>query len=626
MSLALAIALLLSLAAVAASIRHVLRWRRLAAGSRPASWRMFAILFLQFGVAALLFATLLPPVGTHDPSRLVVMTADADPAAAREAAGGGAILVALPEADTDAASAAGARAMPDLATALRLHPQAGALHVLGAGLEARDIPVARTLPVRFDPPPLAPGLVELHAPARVASGGLLRVSGRVHDAACVRVELLDPAGTVQDRAIPGNDGRFRLQAPIRTSGPAIHRLRLRGPVEAAEDLAVDATPGDGLRLLLLAGAPNPELKYLRRWAGDAGLQLRSRMALGGGVSLGDGPLALDAEALAGTDLLIVDERAWTALGATTRGAVLAAVDEGLGLMLRITSPPDASTRDALSQLGFALGAADPALDAAVVLDAPHATAPDPANPVDGGNPASPAGPDVVDGLPELARQPHALLGAGSVSLLDDATGASLARWRLAGRGRIAIWNLDQSFRLVLAGHAQRHARLWSEAAGTIARPGGRHPPRFEGIARAGARATLCGLDPGTVLLGPDGARMHPQADPAAGGCAAVWPQREGWYRAGDTDAARMLYVHAADALPGIAARERRDATLLLSGAGVGAGDHAGQPGAFAGGGTATDDAALPGSVAPPSGSRWPWFLAWLIAAGALWWLERGGRR
>lgn len=625
MSLATMVAVLLGLAAVVASLRHVLRWRRLPAPARPTASRMAAILLLQFACVALLHAVLFPPGRPLDGARLVVMTSDTGIEAAREAARDGGLLVALPEAGADATAAAGAQAMPDLATARRMHPRATGLQVLGAGLEARDLDAARGLPLGFDPPPPPHGLVELQAPVRVATGGLLHVSGRIQDAGDTPVELLDPAGTVQDRALPDAEGRFQLQALVRASGPALFRLRLQDEPEAV--VPVDARPGDGARLLLLAGAPNPELKYLRRWASDAGLRLHSRMALGGGIALGDGPLTFDAETLADFDLAIIDERAWTGLGADARSALLAAVDEGLGLMLRITARPDAATREALRQLGFALGDAGPAGDTMVMLDRPR-----PAEAEDADARPGPA-PDAADtgdeAMPPLARQPYPLHAAGSVSLLDDASGTSLARWRQAGRGRIAAWNLDQSFRLVLTGHGARHARLWSEATSTLARPRARPRPHFEGIARTGQRALLCGFEPGTALVASDGTRLHPLHDPRSAGCGALWPARSGWHRAGEGEAAPMLYVHPADALPGLAARERRDATLRLA-----AIDRPGAPGT-ADASTPTQRAADTGptgsgrgfdGTSSGTGPRWPWFLAWLLAAGALWWLERAVRR
>ncbi|MEN1940552.1 carboxypeptidase regulatory-like domain-containing protein [Luteimonas sp. MJ174] len=613
MSLATTIALVLAVAAVAGSLRRILRWHRLPAGRRPGAGRLAAMLLLQCACAALLYATLLPPGRPVGPASLVLMTAGTDAAQARQAVRDGALLVALPEAGSDAVHAAAAQRVPDLATALRLHPQVGHLHVLGSGLATRDREATRGLPLIFDPQQLPPGLVELRAPARVASGGVLQVSGRVQEAAEGAVELLDPAGTVRDRATPDDAGRFKLQAPVRASGPAIYRLRLPGKVEAEAEIPVDPRPGDGARLLLLSGAPNPELKYLRRWASDAGLSLHSHMSLGRGVATGDAPPTFDPESLSQFDLVIVDERAWNRLGAPARRAVLAAVEQGLGLMLRLTAAPDAATRDALRQLGFTLGRADPTLDADVLLDAGKASGATASTTAAAGRAAPVPVDDATDEAPPpLARQPYPILADGSLSLLDDASGTSLSRWRPSGLGRIAIWNLDQSFRLVLTGHGQGHARLWSEATATLARAGAARRPRFDGIARAGRLATLCDVTPGSALLAPDGNRLHPQADPLAGGCAAVWPRDSGWHRIGEGDTAPMLYVHASDALPGLAARARRDATLRLARTATPDASEA----AAEGNATSTADA----------GPRWPWFLAWLLAAAALWWLERAARR
>lgn len=592
MSMAQVVALLLASAVLGGTLRNARRWRRLPAQARPPRWRRVALLVLPAASALLLHGLLFPPAGPPPPGPLVVMTAGSDADAARAATRGGATLVALPEAGAEASAAAGAQRMPDLATALRRHPATPRLQVLGEGLVARDLDAARGLPLDFDPPPLPPGLVELHAPARVVAGGMLRIGGRLHAAAGTRVELLDPGGAVQDRARPDAEGRFQLQAPVRAAGPAIYRLRMSGAVRAEERIAVDARPGHASRLLLLAGAPNPEVKYLRRWASDAGLPLHSRVALGAGAVLGDAPLPFDAGTLARFDVAILDERAWTGLDADRRQALLKAVEQGLGLLLRITAPPDAATREALQPLGFALGEADPALDAELAL---------------------------ATGLPPLLRQPRPILASDAVPLVRDGEGAPLASWRQHGRGRIAVWNLAHSYRLVLGGHREQHARLWSEAVGTLARPATASSPRFDGIARAGERAVLCDLPSTGTVLATRESRLRALPDPAADGCAAVWPERAGWYRieAVDADGPReadaepaMLYVHDADAFPGLAARARRDAMLRLAAARTG-GDGA----AFASTGPAGTDAA-----------RWPWFLAWLSTAALLWWLERIERR
>ena len=76
----------------------------------------------------------------------------------------------------------------------------------------------------------------------------------------------------------GADGRFTLQAIARTPGRVPFRLRIRDATQGVvEDVEVPllAVAGAPLRVRVLSGAPSPELKYLRRWALDAGVQLQS---------------------------------------------------------------------------------------------------------------------------------------------------------------------------------------------------------------------------------------------------------------------------------------------------------------------------------------------------------------
>ena len=117
-------------------------------------------------------------------------------------------------------------------------------------------------------------------------------------------------------------------------------------------LQVDAAPAP--RVLLLAGAPDPEVKFLRRWARDAGLAMHTQIGAGGGMQLGDAPIALNASSLARFDLVVLDERAWAGLGDAQRAALTEAVRAGLGVMLRVTAALDRDRTPPLHALGFAV--------------------------------------------------------------------------------------------------------------------------------------------------------------------------------------------------------------------------------------------------------------------------------
>jgi hypothetical protein len=123
---------------------------------------------------------------------------------------------------------------------------------------------------------------------------------------------------------------------------------------------------------------------------------------------------------------------------------------------------------------------------------------------------------------------------------------------------------------------------------------------------------LCGLHGKPRVVAPNGQATTLLPDPGAGAsvCAAYWPRQPGWHLLLQTDAgtgesSRPFFVYAADAAPGLRAAELLDSTSRLRVS----------PAAAAGRSGAQEE---PGR----RGSPWPWFLAWLAGAGALWWLER----
>jgi hypothetical protein len=85
----------------------------------------------------------------------------------------------------------------------------------------------------------------------------------------------------------------------------------------------------------------------------------------------------------------------------------------------------------------------------------------------------------------------------------------------------------------------------------------------------------------------------------------------GWHLLQSGDRTQPFHVRAADAAPGLLANETREATLRLAAAAH-----------------LTVASTIAEAAPRHAGARWPWFLAWLLASGALWWFERArsGRR
>lgn len=566
----IATALVLALVAVAAPLRL---WRQ-TGGAR--GWRRNLLLALQPLCALALYLTLYPPSRPVEGGTLEVLTAGATSAAS------GAATVALPE----AGAPAGATPVPDLATALRQRPGTARLRVIGRGLPARDRDAVAGLPLQFVPAAQLPGLVWLSAPGPVAPGNDFSVRGVLAGMPEARVELLDPAGRRVDAAAVDAQGRFTLQGQARMAGQTLFAVRVldrAGAERERQPLPLQVVETPALRVWIMAGAPQPEWKYLRRWAADAGLSLHTQIAVGSGLQLGDAPLPMDAATLDRFDLLWLDQRALASLSRAQRQTVLAAVRRGLGVLVRLDGPTDAGLRQALAQLGLPMRGGEGTASLAVAFNA-------------AGEPS--AALNVRDYAPTV---PLAVLAS-------DAKQRPYAWWRAAGAGRIGVTTLTDSYRLPLAGDAGSHGRRWSQAVASLARA--RRSPQAEvelpALAWAGERVAVCGVGEGAQVLDPTDAHQRLQRDAATGAraCAAYWPSQAGWhvlvqgeqrhaFYVRDPAQARAWYQHD---LAAATAQQVRAAA---------AGPIAQAP-------------ALPGS-------RWPAWWAFVLLVAASWWLERPRR-
>lgn len=582
---------LLLLIGLLASVRWLLQ-----PALRRQPLRLSLLLLLQTAMLGAAYLALFPPARIASAVSYAVVgpgTSSAQLAAARAA---GQTLLRLPEAP----AVADALNVPDLASALRQHPDITQVALLGDGLPARD---RHTTPValQFQPPALS-GITTLRAPPPVVPGNAFSVGGQVAGVAKARLSLLDPAGRVVDQGNADASGHFTLSASVRDAGRTLFELHLldadnRLLQQVPVPVQVNAAPGT--RLWLLAGAPNAENKYLQRWASDAGIAWHSQFALGDGIAMGTEQRALNAAHLLETDLLVLDERALAGLSAAQRSSVGAAIHAGLGVLVRLAEPPGAELRQLLAQWGLPLQ-----------QDARSATARMESGKADAQRLQLLRGPRPHDtNESEASPALHTLrLGTrtpDAVPLLHDIDGNALGYWRSLGRGRIGVLALSDSYTLVLAGRDDLHAQLWSGVAAQLMRPHQTSTALQVTPARSWAneRTVLCGVEDGDTVSAPDGSLSTLRVDPATPGCAALWPATAGWYTHQGGAAFHVLDPASA---PQLHRSDTVSATALLA---------AQQPAAVAG-----------TSQRPVPGPRWPWLLLTLVTAAALWWLERRSPR
>ena len=543
-------------------------------------WKLPLLLMAQPLLAALLFFGLFPPARPLDAGVMTVYTAGANPAVADA----GTLRIALPEVP----AGTGAEPAPDLATALRRHPGVRGLRIVGSGLDVRDVDAARGLLLRFHPAARPAGIVDVQAPTTVAPGNAFRVRGRIGGIEAGTLELLDPAVRVIARTTAPADGSFALQGVARSVGTFSFQLRLRdakGQIRDSLPLPLQVIAPAAPRLLVLAGAPDPELKYLRRWARDAGVGLHTRVSVGAGLVLGDAPVALDDASLRRFDAVLLDTRSLHALGDAELRALTRATRDGLGLLLRLDAPLSPVVRARLRGWGYAVDAGTRSAPVQLANTALQSA----------GEPA----------LPSLGRTVVAVQAGDALPLLRDVQALPLAWWRPLGRGRVGLVALTDSYRLPLAGHAAVHARLWSELLAGIARSTTAVTPAPPaGPIWVGQRAVLCSVDGNATVIAPDGNRAPLAIDPSSGArsCAAFWPRIPGWHQLQARDTQTAFAVLPAATGLAWQAQRRFDATAALA--------------------AQSPTVQATRATAVQRGAPWPWLAAWLALAALAWWLER----
>ena len=460
-------------------------------------------------------------------------------------------VVALGEAD-----AAAVESVPDVAALDRRRPAVTSVTVIGHGLPGWEWARLEAPVEAFTPAPISPGITRIAWRRRVALGEALVVRGAV--SAPGALSLIEP-GSGSGSTVAEPSGAFEISALPRRTGRFVYRLRFtpeagEGGAEVAVETVVEARRPP--RLLWIEGAPSFELRHFKPWYRDLPGELAIRTTISRGRYRTEGVLReppragpIDAELLAGVDLVVVDPAAMAQLGRGERTALGRAIEEGgVGLLLRSGPGLTKTLEDPLFE-GLALRGVDGAEGLLVRLSAEG------------------------EETGEIETAPRELVAADGRPMAVDRAGRVHAAYRPRGAGRVGVLAVTASYRWVLEGDPRSHRRLWSALVSALARPD-RTPRwsipsgpvlideplsvRLEGSASDDA--------PGAVLETPSGAtwRLAMSSEPleSAVAVARAWPAEEGWHRlsAGEVEA----WFYAQEPAPWRAWRQRRavEATRL----------------------------------------------------------------
>ncbi len=336
------------------------------------------------------------------------------------------------------------------------------LEVRGHGLswqEWQQLPA--DLRVRFEPPPLA-GPTDVQWPRLLQLGEPLSVTGRLslpEENRVARLVLMDPAGLPVAETTARSGQAFAVQSVPRASGRMSYTLQswLGDTLLSEDPVSTFVQANRGARLLVVQSAPSFDTRQLVNWAADRGQEVVVLTRISQDRDLAQGfntpdalQLSLNKEMLSWADLLIMDGRRWSTLGAAQASLVLEAVSGGAGLLLLADRQlAEWLPGPANESLDFALRPAEPGLAAWPVWP--------------GGAPATP--------LPLAPwRLDNAHTGTTAQTLTASEEGVVLEAWQALGAGRVAISLIRERQRWFTEGQAVQATRYWSYLMRTLARP------------------------------------------------------------------------------------------------------------------------------------------------------------
>ncbi|GGG44946.1 hypothetical protein GCM10011378_21530 [Hymenobacter glacieicola] len=250
-----------------------------------------------------------------------------------------------------------AAAAPDTPTlgsvsALRQRlPQLRAVHVVGQGLPATDVPALHGLRVVSHSVPLTPAFHAAAWPRQPELGQPWTIEGYYQGQAGEPAWVsLVAAGTSRDSVqLPTGRGSFRLRFTPKTTGRAVYTLVARqdGRRRAQEPVPLEVRPTRPVRVLLLAAAPSFEVRFLKNYLASQQHAVALRTGLSRGLTQTEFlnfPTPPDltrvtSSLLTRVEVVITDAASLAALSSSEAATLAQAVRSGACGMLLVADAP-----------------------------------------------------------------------------------------------------------------------------------------------------------------------------------------------------------------------------------------------------------------------------------------------
>ena len=240
--------------------------------------------------------------------------------------------------------------LADLNYYLAKNPDVKKINIYGYGLDENELKSLKNHRILFHPSLFPSGILSANWQKKLRYTENLKVQGIYHNSTrdIVRLKLQGLGATLDSAEVkPNSNLKFSFVNQPKQIGKAVFSIiALKGN----DTLSVDPVPFEvenkkPTSVLILASFPDFEYKFLKKWLyeNQYGVALRSQISKGKystdflnrkAVNVNQ----LNQALLKTMDLVIIDEDELNAIPSSDRSAIYAAVNNGMGLIIRVTNP------------------------------------------------------------------------------------------------------------------------------------------------------------------------------------------------------------------------------------------------------------------------------------------------
>ncbi|ALL06674.1 hypothetical protein AQ505_14915 [Pedobacter sp. PACM 27299] len=352
----------------------------------------------------------------------------------------------------------GVQFVPDLEYFLKSNPDLQVIHIFGKGLSTEQLQLLKGKQLSFHPGPAVDGLTALSWNGQLTPSSELVLQGTYqHTGGEASKLLLEGLGTKLDSITLTEKGlqTFTLKAIPQQSGKAVFRMiglkgkdtLFTGPVP------IEIKASNPVKVLMLASNPDFEYKFLKNWLFEKKYPLIFRSRISKDKYSTDflntdikELHAITPALLKKMDLLILDEEELEQLSGAERSNIKQALDNGLGLFIRVSSVK--------SGLGIAAG--NSLYESESLKN----------KPLNAGFTNHGA---ILSALP-FEQLLFLKSGNDDQPLFQEVGGKILVNSQLYGMGRQTVSVLSATYQWMLNGAAGDYAQFWSAMVNKTARP------------------------------------------------------------------------------------------------------------------------------------------------------------